>query len=266
MLSLPPALFAYALFVTFVLGLVFGSFCNAWAWRLAHGENISNGRSHCADCGHVLAARDLVPLFSFLALRGRCRYCGAPIARRYPAAEVLSAAFFLSAGLRLGYMQPLVLLRWLCVGALVLTLCLVDWEIQEIPDRLLAGLALVFAVFVPLTEGAAGVRRGLLGAVAVSVPLLVLVLLADRVLGRESMGGGDIKLIAALGLHFGAARTLLVLVVGCIVGILFALASRRKNENGESKAFAFGPALGLGAWIVFLIGTPFINWYLGLFF
>ena len=86
----------YIGFVFFLFGLVFGSFCNAWAWRIAHDESIAKGRSHCPECGHTLAAKDLVPLFSWIALKGKCRYCGKPISRRYPLVEAILGVYFLS--------------------------------------------------------------------------------------------------------------------------------------------------------------------------
>lgn len=257
---------AYLIALFAVLGLVAGSFCNAWAWRIAHGESIARGRSHCAVCGHGLGARDLVPVLSYLFLKGRCRYCGAPISPRYPAVELLSAAFFLSVLLRYGLFAPLAALRWLLVGCLLLVIALVDAETQRIPDRLLAGIALLFAL-APLEGGWAAVKNGLLGGVAVSLPLLLFVLLADRVAGRETMGGGDIKLFFVLGLHFGPPLTLLLLIFACLFGVLFGLVAQRGRKPGEpSRPFPFGPAIAASAWLVALCGAPLLHWYLGLFF
>ena len=116
MLNVSPAVTAYLVFLFAVLGLVAGSFCNAWAWRIAHGESIARGRSHCARCGHVLGGRDLVPLFSYLFLKGRAAIPAAPISPRYPAVELLSAAFFVSVLLRYDLLAPLATLRWLLLG------------------------------------------------------------------------------------------------------------------------------------------------------
>ena len=98
-------------------------------------------------------------------------------------------------------------------------------------------------------------------AVSVSVPLLLFVLLADRVLGWETMGGADIKLFAALGLHFSLALMLMLLIFACVFGILFALAGKK----GRGTEFPFGPAIALSAWTTLLIGQPLLNWYLSLF-
>ena len=254
MLHLSPAITAYILVITALLGLVMGSFCNAWAWRLAHGESIAHGRSHCAVCGHPLAARDLVPLFSWLFLRGRCRYCGAPISPRYPAVELVSALYYVSVVLRFGLTVDA--LRFLILGSLLLTASLVDLDTMELPDGLLLAAALSALLRLP-----GGWKSALLGAVAVSVPLLLLVLLADRLLGRETMGGGDIKLVAVLGLHFGPLQTLFLLILACVLGLALGAAMKKAKD----APFPFGPALSLAGWLTALCGGPAVSWYLSLF-
>ncbi|MEF9853068.1 MAG: prepilin peptidase [Hydrogenoanaerobacterium sp.] len=260
MLTLSPAAAIYILCVTAVTGLVMGSFCNAWAWRLSNGESISKGRSHCADCGHTLAAKDLIPLLSYLFLKGRCRYCGKHISLRYPAAELISAVYFVTVVLRFDIAAPLVTLRWLLLGCLLLTASLTDLETQELPDRLTAGIVLLFVVFVPLSEGLQGFKNGILGALPVGLSLFIIVLLADKLMGRETMGGGDIKLVAALGLHFGPAKMLLLLLLACILGIIASAIGKKWNVP-----FPFGPSLAIAAWFTMLLGEQLINLYLSFF-
>ena len=265
MIFLSPALAAYCIFLFTLLGLTAGSFCNAWAWRVAHHESIARGRSHGAECGHTLAARDLLPVVSYGVLRGRCRYCGKRISPRYPAVELLSAVFFVSILLRYDLLQPLTTVRLLLLGCILLVLSLVDLETKELPDRLLLYGALLF-LLVPFESGWQGVIQGILGAVSVSVPLFLLVLLFDKLFKRETMGGGDLKLLFVLGLHFGPALMLVLLICACIIGILMGLGFQRGREKGEpSKAFPFGPAIALAAWLVMLAGQPFLQWYLSLF-
>ncbi|MEG1240819.1 MAG: prepilin peptidase [Oscillospiraceae bacterium] len=260
MLTLSPGIAAYLLFVTAVLGLVMGSFCNAWAWRLCHHESIAKGRSHCASCGHTLAAKDLIPLFSYLFLRGKCRYCGERISPRYPAAELVSMAYFLTIVLRFDLTDPLVTLRWLLLGCLLLTASLVDLETQELPDRLTLAMVLLFFAITPFTSGVAGLKSGLLGALCIGLPLFLFVLIADKVAGRETMGGGDLKLIAALGLYFGPGQSLLLLILACLVGILAAVVGKKWH-----RAIPFGPSLAVSAWMVTLWGPGLVTWYLGFF-
>ena len=254
MLHLSPAITAYILAVTALLGLVMGSFCNAWAWRLAHGESIARGRSHCAVCGHTLAAKDLIPLVSWLTLRGKCRYCGEPISPRYPAVELVSGLYYASILLR--YDVSWDALRFLILGSLLLTASLVDLDTMELPDGLLLAAALLALLRLP-----GGWKSALLGAVAISVPLLLLVLLADKLLGRETMGGGDIKLVAVLGLHFGPLQTLFLLILSCVLGLVLGAAMKKAKDS----PFPFGPALALAGWLTALCGAPLVSWYLSFF-
>ncbi|MDO4271202.1 MAG: prepilin peptidase [Eubacteriales bacterium] len=266
MSGLSPFWRAYLLFAAAVFGLVFGSFGNAWAWRTVHGESIARGRSHCASCGHALGAADLVPLFSFLLLRGRCRYCGEKISPRYPLAEALCAAVFVSFAARFGASPQT--LGYCVLGFLLFVLSLVDLDSCIIPDRFLVLAAADFVVFTVLTAPDTGkaLLGGLIGGLALAVPMLALVLLADRALGRESMGGGDLKLLFVLGLFTGPARGLLMLILACVIGLLFALLPGVRGRDADNpRAFPFGPSLTLAAWAVLLFGEPFIAWYLSLF-
>lgn len=259
--ALPAPLAAYLLFLTALLGLVMGSFLNCLAWRLAHGESVLRGRSHCAVCGHTLGPLDLVPLFSWLALKGRCRYCGEKISPRYPAAELLSALFFLSVVWKCGL--SLDALRFLLLFSLLLALSLVDLEVGLIPDGLLITGALGWlALALPDPDPAGVLRRGGAGAATLFVPMLLLVLLADRVTGRETMGGGDLKLLALLGLYFGWQQGLLLMILSCLLGLILA-ALLGKARPGTP--FPFGPALAAAAWLVFLAGAPVLRWYVSLF-
>ena len=249
----------YLIFITCVIGLCMGSFLNAWAWRIAHNENIAKGRSHCPECGHVLGPLDLVPLFSWLCLKGRCRYCGASIPKRYPLTELICMCLYLSIVLRFGF--TIDTLRFILVGSFLLTAALVDIDIMEIPDGMLIGIAA--ASLLRLSEGLMALKDMPIGFLAVSVPLLIVVLIMEAVLKRTAMGGGDIKLIAVLGLHFGALRTLFLLIIACFAGLIFA--AHYNNKNNKKKAFPFGPSIAIAAWITALIGEPVINMYLSLF-
>ena len=97
-----PGLTVYAAVICFALGAALGSFLNCMAWRIVHNESVLKGRSHCAVCGHVLGAADLVPVFSYLFLKGKCRYCGKTISPRYMLAEVVSGIAFVLCFLRFG--------------------------------------------------------------------------------------------------------------------------------------------------------------------
>lgn len=263
MLYLTPALTVYCYCLTALLGLVMGSFLNCLAWRLANGESVSRGRSHCARCGHPLAPRDLVPLVSWLSLRGRCRYCGEPISPRYPAVELTAALVYVSLLARYG-------LSWTALGygalaSVLLALSLVDLDTQLLPDSLVLAAGLCSLLLLPDAAGPwyLALARSVGSALAVSLPLLALVLAADKLLGRETMGGGDLKLLFAIGLSFPWQQNLLLLILACLLGLVLGFVLVRARPG---VPFPFAPALAGAAWLTMLFGRPVLAWYLSLFY
>ena len=255
-------LLIYCGVVALLLGAVFGSFLNCAAWRISHGESVLRGRSHCPDCGHVLGAGDLVPILSWLFLRGKCRYCGKKIPARYPLTEAVFALLTLLCLLRFD-------LSWLCLRNWILLCCLfclslTDLECMIIPDVCLIIAAAVWGIFLPLTGmGWPAVRGGLLAGLIFGGGLLGLSLLMDRILKRDSLGGGDIKLFAVLGLYLGIVGTLFMTVLACLLGLLFAVL--RRGRGGGSEPFPVGPAIAAAGTVMLLCGEPLIQWYTGVF-
>ena len=255
-------LLIYCCVVSALLGAVFGSFLNCAAWRLGHGESVLRGRSHCTACGHVLGAADLVPILSWLFLRGKCRYCGSWIPARYPLTEAVFAALTVLCLLRFD-------LSWLCLRNWILLCCLfclslTDLDCMIIPDGCLIIAAAAWVLFLPLTGmGWSGARGGLIAALVFGGGLLGLSLVMDRILKRDSLGGGDIKLFAVLGLYLGVVGTLFMTVLACILGLLFA--ALRRGRTAGSEPFPFGPAIAAAGAAMLLCGEPLINWYTSLF-
>lgn len=240
-----------------LLGASLGSFFDCAAVR----GGVPTGRSRCDHCGHVLGPGDLVPVFSYLLHRGRCHYCGNPIPPRCLIAELAGALLFASLGLKFGL--SLELLMQLILGSLLLALALVDWSIHVLPDRLLLlmganRLLFLFVLRQPLGQTLAEMA---LGALSVSFPLLLLSLAMDYLLKKESMGGGDIKLLFILGLYMSWLEMLLLLFIGCVLALVWVLVAGRHRSGGE---IPFGPFLSAAWLIVTLFGVPWIQWYLGL--
>lgn len=245
--------------LAFVLGLVMGSGMNCLALRYVEGETW-NGRSCCPFCFHVLSPLELIPVLSWVMLGGRCRHCGAPISRRYPLTELAMGAVYMSVAVRFG-------VTWETVSVLVLVTCLfclslIDLDTLEIPNTALIIPAVVRLAQLVWEHGfTRGLWQNIWPALALGGSVLVLSLLMDKVLGKESMGGGDIKLLFLLGLFMNFPCCILLIVLSCIVGLVFAFALGGK----KGIAFPFGPAIALAAWIVLMIGEPVTAWYLGLF-
>lgn len=253
----------YAAFWLAVLGAVLGSFFDCAAWRHAHGGSVWRGRSHCGACGHVLGARDLIPVFSYLAGRGRCRYCKAKIPADALWAELAGMVSFALLTIKTGLVPELAM--WLIFAALLLLLSLIDLQERLLPDRILIAAAVNRLVFFFASGGAvSGILPMLAGALSVSLPMLLLALFMDRILGRDSMGGGDIKLLFVLGMYLDWMRMLLLLFAACILGIGAALAAGKKSAAAREAGIPFGPCLAAAALFVYVWGEPLIRWYMGL--
>ena len=241
--------------ITFLFGIVIGSFLNVCIYRLPLKENIATTGSHCMSCGHGLRWYDLVPLFSWLQLRGRCRYCKARISVQYPLIEAMNG---------IGYVLIFVV-NGICVDSILMclffsclvTLSVIDWRTYEIPVGINITI-LVLGVFRCALDYH-NIVSHLIGLVCVSVFLLLL----NLVTGGRAMGGGDVKLMAAAGLFLGWKQITLGFLLGCIVGSIIHLCLMK--FAGKGRKLAFGPYLSIGMVIAMLAGDTMITWYLSLF-
>ncbi len=258
MLWMNPILTTYIFVLTGILGAVFGSFINCMAWRIAHKESVLKGRSHCASCNHVLRAGDLVPVFSYIFLKGKCRYCGRKISPRYMLTELFTAVLFLSLVAR--YDISIVTLKYLVLACILLGLALVDLEIFEIPNGFVIAGIVWWLVMLPFAEGDVihELISGGIGGFAMGGAMLLLSLLFDKVTGKESLGGGDIKLFFMVGLYQGIFGGLLNLIFSCVIGLVMA-------GLGRKNRIPFGPAIALASWITMLVGDWIVTWYISLF-
>lgn len=257
MLHIDGYLTVYILVLTGVLGAVLGSFINCMAWRIAHQESVLKGRSHCAVCNHTLGALDLVPVFSYLFLRGRCRYCHERISPRYMLTELLMAVIAVSIVWK--YDVSFLSLRYLVLLCMLLALALVDLEIYEIPNAFIIAGIVWWVVTLPfMEEPMTLVKSGLIGGFAIAGSILILSMIMDKVLKKTSMGGGDIKLFFVAGLFLGPWVSLLNLILACVLGILLVVVLRQNR-------IPFGPAISGAVWMSLLFGKEIVQWYLGLF-
>lgn len=286
MLHLTPFLTAYFTVLAFVLGTVLASFLGCLGWRMCKGESVLRGRSHCDSCGHVLGARDLIPILSYLMNKGHCRYCGAPISKMNLFGELILGVLFAFTTLVSGNVYFVVTtLFFFCILYLVTVTDMYD---QIIPDgALLVAIVVRVIAFVlnykyEFYTNIVYIHKPALWSellwlfvdgLAVSLPLLILVLIMEKIMKKEAMGGGDIKLLFVTGLYLGWARNILVIFFACIIGIIGAMIQQKQiqtKEDGEvedeqSFYFAFGPSIAISAVFVLFFGNQILNWYLSLF-
>jgi len=265
-----------AIFV-FVLGTVVGSFLNVLIYRLPREESIVAPPSHCPACGRRLAPLDLVPLVSFLALGRKCRYCRAPIGWRYFVVELLTGMAFVGAWLTSPQVwtqgAPAIagVVAKLIFAALLIAIFFIDLEHMIIPDELVltglgVGLALDIAglllwhealvsIHVPATAWVLRLPQSVVGAVVGAAFFLVIEGFSQLVFRKEGMGGGDLKLGAAIGAMFGPRLALLsfglAVVAGAVVGAALMIARRR----GRQDYIPFGPFMVVTAFAIMLFPT-----------
>ena len=266
MLYLSPGITIYCLVLAAVLGACAGSFLNCMAWRIVHEEPFLKGRSHCDVCGHVLSAGDLIPIVSYLAHRGKCRYCGAKLSIRHVIYEALSAVVFVTLLLRFDISPDA--LQYILLACLLMGAAFADIEGYIIPDGfILAGVALRLVFILLSGHILSDLTAALIGGFAVALALLLVVLVMEKVLGREAMGGGDIKLIFMLGLFLGWQKNILCVLIACLLGIVTAVLTQKQREQNseDQRIFPWGPSLAIAAYLTLLFGDALLNAYLSLF-
>ena len=240
----------------FALGAVIGSFVCCCAGRLAEGRSIS-GRSACGVCGHKLAARDLAPVFSYLFLRGRCRYCGAAIGSTCLWAELTGGIAFALCGWQTAPGLELMLLFML--AGILLLITLIDRQVQIIPDEL---------VLVTCFSGLLYAHLYLPGSITHSLFGALIgfgIMLAVFVVSRGGMGGGDVKLSAAAGLWLGVDATLMFLLLAFMAGGIYSTVLLVSGSKTGGEAIPFGPFLCVAAFVMVLYAPYLLSFYWNLF-
>ncbi|MGZ4145269.1 MAG: prepilin peptidase [Actinomycetota bacterium] len=245
-----------------LFGLIFGSFANVVVHRVPLKESIVHPRSRCQSCGTELRARDNIPVVSWLLLRGRCRYCGAPISARYPAIELLTAALFGLAAWRIRPATDLVAfppLLWVLV-----VLSFIDLEHKLLPNRIvgpaLATGVVLTGVAAALGPGAGAWVRALAGGAVAFGFFLLLAIISPR-----GMGMGDVKLSSVLGLalgYLGWGRLFVGLLLSFVAGAVGGIGLIAARKAGMKSEVPFGPYLALGTIVSILFGGPLVRAWL----
>ena len=238
--------------IIFLYGIVIGSFLNVLIYRLPKKENIVTTRSHCMNCGYQLKWYDLVPIFSFLALGGRCRKCKTRISVQYPIIEALNGILYLIVFIRFG-MSVDSLLYCLLFSAL-LTLSVIDFRTYEIPVGI--NVFILLLGLIRIVTDWSNWSDYLIGFLAVSAFLYLIYIVTK---GR-GIGGGDVKLMAVCGLVLGWKLVVLGFFLGCIIGSICHLI--RMKVSDADHVLAMGPYLSVGVMIAALFGNQMIHWYL----
>ena len=266
-----------------ILGLLVGSFLNVVIHRLPkmmdndwrsqcaelHGQetpdtealSLSAPRSRCPACGHAITALENIPVISWLALRGKCSACHAPISPRYPIVEALTSLLSALAAIHFGF-------GWAAAGALLLiwsltALTFIDYDTQLLPDSItlpLLWLGLLFNLFGVYTD----LQSAVIGAMAGYLSLWSVYWGFKLVTGKEGMGYGDFKLLAALGAWLGWEILPLTILLSSLVGAVFGITLIVLTRRGRNVPIPFGPYLATAGLIAFFWGKALTQIYLRL--
>lgn len=236
------------------VGLIFGSFTNVIIARIPHGESVVTPSSHCPRCGHRLGVLDLVPVLSWLFLKGKCRYCQEAISIRYPAVELLTAALFMGVFLRWG-ISAYTLAGW-ALTVILVACSFIDLDEGIIPDVItIPGVVLGLVVsFVTI-----GFFPALWGALAFGGTLFLV-----AVISKGGMGGGDVKLAAVIGSFTGLPGAFITLLLSSFLGAVYGVTLMLVGRAGRKTPVKFGPFLAVAAYTAYLFAREIIAWYMGL--
>ena len=235
-------------------GIVIGSFVNVLILRIPISESVTLTRSHCMTCGHVLSWYELVPLFSYIFLGGKCRHCKTHISVQYPIVEALNGVLYVILYLACGISVECIL-YCLCASAL-LALSVIDWRTKEIPVGF--NIFILLLGLIRLVTDLSNWHQYVIGLFAVSGFLYLLMIISKG----KAMGGGDIKLMAATGLLLGWQLIIVAFLSGCVVGSIIHLSLMAIKKVG--RELAFGPYLSAGVFLAMIWGEQLVSWYLSM--
>lgn len=242
--------------IIFLYGIVIGSFLNVCIYRIPKQENIVVIHSHCMSCNNQLKWYDLIPLFSWLFLRGKCRYCKAPISKQYPIIEAANGLLYVLIFAVCGWGFDSILYCLLASALLVLSI--IDFRTYEIPLGI--NIFILALGLVRLALDYSHWYTYVIGLLSVSSFMAILYYASK---GR-AIGGGDVKLMGAAGLLLGWKLIVLAFFLGCIIGSVIHVA--RMKLQDASKVLAMGPYLSAGIILSALWGERLISWYLSAFY
>lgn len=248
--------------LVFLFGALVGSFLNVCIYRIPREESISFPPSHCGSCGYFLKPKDLVPIFSYLYLKGKCRYCGQKVSKQYPIIEFITGILFFMIFFKYGFSLELV--KFIFLAALLVVVGTIDLKTQYIyTNTIITGL--IVAITIMAIEGHlintySKIPEYIIGG-AITAGVLAII-----VVTTGAMGWGDVELMFIIGLFVGLKLSLLTLFLAIVIGGIGAVILLVTKIKNRGDSMAFGPFIAIGAITAILFGMEIINWYISTFF
>lgn len=242
--------------VVLCLGLTLGSFVNVCIYRLPKNESVITPRSHCPSCKTQISARDNIPVFSYLLLKGKCRQCTVPIPTLYPIIETLMALLLLAGFIKLG--ASIKFSIFCVIGPALLIIAIIDIKHLIIPD-----IVIIPGIVFGLVAGSylVGLKNSAVGLLVGGGTFLIISQLYYWFRGRVGIGGGDIKFIAAAGALLGWKQVILIIFLGAFFGSLTGIPGLVKKKIAAQSKVPFGAYLSVGTFIAYFSGEHIIHLY-----
>lgn len=243
--------------IIFILGTIIGSFLNVCIYRIPEEKSISYPPSHCTSCGNNLKPLDLIPILSYVFLKGKCRYCGEKISIRYPIIEFLTGILYLLIYIK--YSLTLYTIKYIIIVSILIVIGMIDLDTTDVYFKTtLTGFiaAIVFLALraymgLPVVDYIYG---GIIGGLSLSIIILIT---------KGGMGWGDAEICLVCGLALGVKLTLLMLFLSFVLGSIIGLTLIALKKKTRKDYIPFGPFIVLASIITILWGQGIVRWYLG---
>ncbi|MFD1736026.1 prepilin peptidase [Bacillus salitolerans] len=238
-----------------IIGIILGSFFNVVGLRIPKNESIITPRSHCTSCQRTLTTLELIPVFSYLFLRGKCKTCGTKVSPLYPIMELLTGVLFLLSALWFGFTPELIVA--LCFISLLIIITVSDIAYMLIPNKILLfflPVLIMLRIFIPLDpwwDPLAGAFTGF--------GLLLLIAIVTK---GNGMGFGDVKLFFVIGIVLGVQNVLLTFFLASLLGAVIGGIALLAKVIKRKQPIPFGPFIALGAIISYYFGDNIVEWYI----
>ena len=233
--------------IMFILGTIFGSFYNVIGYRIPNGKSIIYPHSHCTKCKRRLKFYELIPIFSYIFLKGKCMNCKNKISIFYPTFEFISGLLFMFTYMSFGFSQDFIIAITFVSMMIIVTIS--DFLYMIIPDEVLIFFGIVIFIEIIFISGISSAFISVLNGCASFIIMYIIKKIGDFIFKRESMGGGDIKLMFISGMVLTFPISTLSIFIGSFIGIIPALLYAKKHPEG---IIPFGPLLALGSIVLLL--------------
>lgn len=246
-------MFIYYLIVTFIFGTVLGSFYNVVGYRLPKNESLIKPSSHCPKCNHKLGPSELIPILSYIIQRGKCKNCKQKISLFYPIFEFATGLLFAISYIIFGYSVEFAIS--ITFISILLIIIISDYQTMIIPDEVLVvgGILLIIELII---KNGTNIWMNLLDAIIAFTIMYLIKKIGDFIFKKESMGGGDIKLMAIFGLVLGWQMSIISIFMASFIGLPISLYFLYKNKT---DIIPFGPFLSVSAIIIWLLQINIVD-------